>query len=99
EQLFADAMHRLRLMRARGTTTVEIKSGYGLWPEAELKQLRVIAALRAQAPGHVYATALAHVVPPELREQRERYIDRFCSEVLDVAVHRKLAQFCDVFVE
>lgn len=99
EELVAAAEERLLAMLRRGTTTCEIKSGYGLEPELELMQLRAVARLRRRVPQHLVATALAHVVPLAAREDRGGYIERFCNEVLAPAAEAGLAQYVDIFVE
>lgn len=99
EVVVAASMVRLRTMLAHGTTTCEIKSGYGLEPELELKQLRAIARLRRLVPQQLVATALAHVVPPRFRTDRAGYLELFCAQVLSAAAEAGLAQCVDVFVE
>ena len=87
-------------MLSRGTTTIEIKTGYGLEPALENTQLDVIDKLREKASSNtIFATALAHVIPIHRRDKRQEYIDEFCREVLEPAAHAKRVQFCDVFVE
>ena len=100
QALEEESLGRMRSMVSRGTTTFEIKTGYGLDPELENKQLEVISHI-AQRLGHgrVFATALAHVIPPKARGDRPGYIERFLSEVLEPAAQQGLVQFCDVFVE
>jgi imidazolonepropionase len=99
EELVAQTRPRLTAMLARGTTTLEAKSGYGLSPEAELKQLRAIQALRQATPIDILPTLLAHVIPQEARDNRRAYVERFCREVVPIAAHEGLARFCDVYVE
>ena len=82
-----------------GTTTCEIKSGYGLEPELELKQLRAIRALSARTPVDVWPTLLAHVIPPAERHDRATFVGRFCDEVIRPAASEGLARFFDVFIE
>lgn len=83
-----------------GTTTVEIKSGYGLDAATELKLLRVVRALAGQLPQRFVATFLgAHAVPPEFRARRAAYVQLVCEEMLPAVAAEKLATFCDVFVE
>ena len=88
-------------MLRHGVTTVEIKSGYGLTLEDELKMLEVIRTLDQRHPIHCVATYLgAHTVPPEFRDQRNRYIDLVVSdELMGRVVSEGLADFCDVFCE
>ena len=102
ESLLAQSSARLAILLARGTTTCEIKTGYGLTPELELKQLQVIEALAGQSHVQIVATILAHVVPPGRRGERAAYIDDFVSDLLEVASRGSTAQLvrhCDVFVE
>src|SRR5690606_19945104 len=80
-------------------TTVEIKSGYGLTVEDELKMLRAIRALANELPITVVPTALPlHALPPEA-EDRDAWIDRMIDELLPVVAEEGLASFVDVFVE
>jgi len=91
---------RLRTMLSRGTTTLEVKTGYGLEPELENLQLSAIECLRETLPADtLFATVLAHVIPPHRRDNRQAYIEEFCSQVLEPAATKGQAQFCDVFVE
>lgn len=99
ETLAEGAVPRLNRMLARGVTTVEIKSGYGLLPEQELKQLKAIYQLSRLVPQRIVATALAHGVPHTQADDRETYIASFVDEVLEHAARRGWAQQCDVFVE
>lgn len=100
EQLFDDASARLRLMMAHGTTTIEIKSGYGLDTESELKMLRVIKRLKQAFPIQISATFLgAHAIPAEYKTRRADYIRLLIDEMLP-AIHREsLADFMDVFCD
>lgn len=83
-----------------GVTTVEVKSGYGLNKEAELKQLRVIRRLDAEAKQDVVSTFLgAHAIPDEFKGDPDGYIDYLIDEVLPTVCEEKLADFCDVFTE
>lgn len=99
ESLLADARWRLLHQYENGTTAVETKSGYGLEPAAELKQLEVIRALRDGAPGLVLSTYLgAHLIPPEYADCRQRYVDVVIEQLRDVA-GRGLADYYDIFVD
>jgi imidazolonepropionase len=81
-----------------GTTTAEVKSGYGLSTEAEIKSLEVLAGAAAEHPLETSATFLgAHEFPPEYREDREAYVELLCREMLPRA--RELAESADVFTE
>jgi imidazolonepropionase len=96
--LFDAAAVRVRRMLAAGTTTVEIKSGYGLDLETELRLLRVARRIAAELPVSVRTTFLgAHTLPPEFRNDRAGYVDLVIEEMLPQAA--PLADYCDVFVE
>ncbi len=91
---------RLATLLAHGTTTIEVKSGYGLELEAELKQLRVIRRLAATQPATLIATFLgAHEVPPEHRGDRAAYVRLLCEEMIPAVAQGGLARCCDVFCE
>lgn len=90
---------RLRAMLARGVTTVEIKSGYGLSHEQEIRLLEIIARLRESGPQGVVATFLgAHAVPPEAASAAE-WVDEIIRRTLPEIARRKLASACDVYCE
>ncbi|GBD32908.1 Imidazolonepropionase [bacterium HR33] len=99
EELLDLTRRRLGQLLAHGTTAVEVKSGYGLELEAELKQLEVIAALSDGPPFLIPTFLGAHEVPPEYRSDPERYVDLVIGEMLPAVVARGLARFCDVFCE
>lgn len=100
DELVEIAKPRLHSMLRRGTTTVEIKSGYGLDLESELKMLRAIKRLGEETELDVVATFLgAHEIPPEHRKSRERYIDILTKEMIPAVSQAGLAEFCDVFCE
>jgi len=91
---------RLATLLAHGTTTIEVKSGYGLELEAELKQLRVIRRLADTQPATLIPTFLgAHEVPPEYRGDRAAYVRLLCEEMIPAVVKNGLARCCDVFCE
>jgi imidazolonepropionase len=91
---------RLATLLAHGTTTIEVKSGYGLELEAELKQLRVIQRLAASQPATLIPTFLgAHEVPPEHRGDRAAYVRLLCEEMIPAVTRGGLARCCDVFCE
>ncbi|GIW71387.1 MAG: imidazolonepropionase [Planctomycetota bacterium] len=97
-ELLAGALARLDRMLASGTTTVEIKSGYGLSLEHERKSLEVIAALDRAHPIHCVPTFLgAHEVPDEYRHDRAGYVRLVIDQMLPALA--PLARFCDVFCE
>jgi imidazolonepropionase len=100
EELIELALPRLYEMARHGTTTVEIKSGYGLATSDELKLLRVIRALQQRVPLRIVSTFLgAHDVPLEYRDRRSAYIDLIVNEMLPAVAAERLATFCDVFME
>jgi imidazolonepropionase len=100
DELFALSLDRLGSFPRQGTTTVEIKSGYGLDTESELKQLRVIRRLQRDMPLQLVPTFLgAHEFPAEYRERREDYVDLLVQEMIPAVAAERLAVFCDVFME
>lgn len=100
DQLFEDAMIRLDEIMRMGTGAVEIKSGYGLSLEAELKMLRVVKRLKESSPLTIKANFLgAHAFPQEYKENREGYIDLIINEMLPKVVEEGLAEYIDVFCE
>ena len=100
EELYAQAMERVREIAAMGTGCVEIKSGYGLSTEDELKMLRVIRRIRQTAPREVRATFLgAHAVARAYRGRQGEYVDLVCNEMLPAVAEAGLADFVDVFCD
>ena len=100
DELTAKASAALDEMLAFGTTTCEAKSGYGLCPDEELKQLRVIRRLNKEHPMDVAATFMgAHALPPAYKENREGYLRLLCEEMIPAVAKEQLASFCDVFCE
>jgi imidazolonepropionase len=100
DDLVALALPRLAMMGALGTTVVEIKSGYGLALEPELKALRAIARLRGLVPLRLVSTFLgAHEVPLEYRSHRDDYVRLIIEAMLPEVALGGLAAFCDVFCE
>ena len=100
DDLFIAAWKRLGLLNSYGTGAIEIKSGYGLSVEGELKMLRVIRRLKEKAGIPIKATFLgAHTFPIAYRENHEGYIDLIINEMLPVIAAEKLADFIDVFCE
>lgn len=98
--LYRLAERRLNDMLRHGTTTVEIKSGYGLSPEAEMKMLEVIGELKRDHYSTIVGTFLgAHAFPPEYKDDKQGYLDRLCDYMLPYVAERKLATFVDVFCE
>ncbi|HYW53795.1 MAG TPA: imidazolonepropionase [Dongiaceae bacterium] len=100
ETLFRSAAARLRAMIANGTTTVEIKSGYGLDVDTELRMLRVARRLGAELGVSVRTTYLgAHVVPPEYAQRRDEYVALVCDVMLPRVARDGLADAVDVFCD
>ena len=98
--LFNAAWERLQELARLGTGAVEIKSGYGLTVEGELKMLRVIKKLREKSPLSIKATFLgAHTYPPEYKDNHQGYIDLIIREMLPVIAREGLADYIDVFCE
>lgn len=100
EELYKQSYKRLEEVMGLGTGAVEIKSGYGLTVEAEIKMLRVIQRLKRHSKIPVKATFLgAHTVPTEYKENRQGYIDLIINEMLPAIAREKLADYIDVFCE
>ncbi|MEX1192955.1 MAG: imidazolonepropionase [Brumimicrobium sp.] len=100
DQLFEDALKRIQDLTIYGTGAIEIKSGYGLTTEAELKMLRVIKRLKAASPLTIKATFLgAHAFPPEYKDNHQGYIDLMINEMLPKIHEEKLADYIDCFCE
>ena len=100
EELFVAALERIHKFTALGTGAIEIKSGYGLSVEAELKMLRVIKRLKAESPITVKSTFLgAHAFPAEFIQNQEEYIKLITEEMLPKISDEGLADFIDCFCE
>ncbi len=100
DELEFDALKRLDALIADGVTTVEIKSGYGLDLETEIKQLAVARRLADKRPIDITTTYLgAHALPPEANGDKDAYIDRLCREWLPEIARRGLADAVDAFCE
>ena len=100
DELFDVSVKRLNEVIKLGTGAIEIKSGYGLSVEGELKMLRVIKRLKKVSPIPIKATFLgAHTYPLEYREDHKGYIDIIINEMLPVITKEKLADYIDVFCE
>lgn len=100
DELVELALPRLREMLENGTTTAEVKSGYGLSLEAELKMLRAIRRLDELQPIALVPTFMgAHEIPPEYRDRPDAYVDLVVEEMIPAVVEEGLAHFCDVFME
>ena len=100
DELYEQAMERIREIIAMGTGCVEIKSGYGLTTEDELKMLRVIRRIRETSPITVRATFLgAHAVGRAYKGRQQEYVDLICREMIPAVGREKLAEFVDVFCD
>lgn len=100
EELFQSALNRLHEIALLGTGAVEIKSGYGLTPVAEIKMLRVIQQLKKYSSVEIKATFLgAHAYPPAFRDNHEGYIHQLIHDMLPIIAKEKLADYIDVFCE
>ncbi|MFQ2069318.1 imidazolonepropionase [Aeromonas veronii] len=100
ELLFELALPRVTSLIREGVTTVEIKSGYGLTLDDELKMLRVARRLGEALPIRVKTTLLAaHAVPPEYRDDPDSWVETICQEIIPAAAEAGLADAVDVFCE
>lgn len=100
DELYSKALKRVELMMQYGTGALEIKSGYGLTVEAELKILRVIKRLKENCSIAIKATFLgAHAFPKEYKENHEGYIDQIINEMLPQIAKENLADYVDAFCE
>lgn len=100
EELYRQAMSRVNEMISKGTGAIEIKSGYGLTTEDELKILRVIRRIRETSPAIIRATFLgAHAVGRAFAGHQEEYVDHVCKEMIPAVAKEQLADFIDVFCE
>ncbi len=100
DELFGQALQRANEIMKQGTGAVEIKSGYGLSLESELKMLRVIQRLKEETPLTIKSTLLAaHAIPPEFKGNKEGYVKHIIDEIIPAVVEEKLADFIDIFCE
>jgi imidazolonepropionase len=100
EQLVNEALPRLAAMLASGTTTAEVKSGYGLTTASELRMLRAIRTLAERQPIELSATFMgAHEIPVEYHDRRSEYVRIVIDEMLPAVAREQLAEWCDVFCE
>jgi imidazolonepropionase len=100
EELFQSAFERLNVIMQQGTVAVEIKSGYGLDEDNELKMLRVIKRLKSEHPIEIKATFLAlHALPLEYKNRVDDFVHLMVNEVLPKAADDGLADFVDAFCE
>lgn len=100
EELFEQAWARLEEMASFGTGAAEIKSGYGLSTEDELKMLRVIRRLREESPLTIKANFLgAHAVPLQYKQNPDEYVDLIINEMIPMVAAEELADYIDVFCD
>ncbi|MCB9173937.1 MAG: imidazolonepropionase [Flavobacteriales bacterium] len=100
DELYNDALLRIQEIQQLGTGAVEIKSGYGLTVDSELKMLRVIKRLKENCNITIKATFLgAHAIPTAFKENRTAYIDLIINEMLPTIQKEQLADYIDVFCE
>jgi imidazolonepropionase len=100
QELFEQSSQRLEEIMKLGTGAVEIKSGYGLTPESEIKMLRVIKSLSGSYPISIKATFLgAHAIPFKFKDNKEAYVDQICNQMIPEVAEKKLATYIDVFCE
>ncbi len=100
DELYRQSSERLHTMMRLGTGAVEIKSGYGLTVDAEIKMLRVIKRLKANSPAKIKATLLAaHAVPKEFKDNKDGFIDVIVDEMIPKVAKEQLAEYIDVFCE
>ncbi|WP_292944976.1 imidazolonepropionase [Olleya sp. UBA1516] len=100
DDLYNQSVTRLKAVMSLGTGAIEIKSGYGLTPEAEIKMLRVIKRLKKDFPIKVKATFLgAHALPLAFKDNKQGYLDQIINDMLPQIAKENLAQYIDVFCE
>jgi len=100
DELFESASRRLQMLQADGVATVEIKSGYGLDVESEIKMLEVANRLNESSALTIQTTLLAaHAIPPEFKNDADSYIDLVCNELIQLAAERELAHAVDAYCE
>ena len=100
QELLALALPRLQALHSQGVTTLEIKSGYGLDTESEIKMLKVAEQLADALPVTIKKTFLgAHALPTEYKDDADGYLDIVCDEMLPAVVEQNLADAVDVFCE
>lgn len=100
EDLYHQSAARLEEVMRLGTGAIEIKSGYGLTTEAEMKMLRVAKKLAEEYPITIKTTFLgAHAIPTEYKGNKDGYLDLLCNEMLPKVAEEKLAEYVDIFCE
>lgn len=100
QELFEQSSQRLEEIMKLGTGAVEIKSGYGLTPESEIKMLKVIKTLASSFPITIRSTFLgAHAFPADFKDKPDDYVNLICEKMIPEVAKHKLADFIDVFCE
>lgn len=100
DELYNQSIERVKTVMKLGTGAIEIKSGYGLTPEAELKMLRVIKRIKKEFPLKVRATFLgAHALPQHYKNNKQGYLDEIINEMLPQIDKEQLADYIDIFCE
>ena len=100
DELYEQSKKRLEEIMQMGTGAIEIKSGYGLTVDAEIKMLRVAKRLSENYPIAIKTTFLgAHAVPAEFKDNKEAYLDLVCDEMIPKVAKEKLAEYVDIFCE
>jgi imidazolonepropionase len=100
QELFEQASKRLEEIMKLGTGAVEIKSGYGMTPESEIKMLKVIRTLANSYPLSIKATFLgAHAIPLKFKDNPDAYVDQICRDMIPKVAELNLADYIDVFCE
>lgn len=100
DDLYEQSLKRLNNVMKMGTGAIEIKSGYGLTVDAELKMLRVIKRLQKESLATIKTTLLAaHAIPKEFKDRKEAYVDLVISDLIPEVGQSKLADYIDVFCE
>ena len=100
DDMYQSSRRWLNRMLKLGVTSIEIKSGYGLDLDTEMKQLRVIEKLKSVYPGNIRSTFLgAHEIPPEYKDRRDDYIEKLMNDIIPHVGESGLADYIDVFCE
>lgn len=100
DELFSRSLERLNFVQSKGTGAIEIKSGYGLTTDSEVKMLKVIKRLKSASNVKIKSTFLgAHAIPIAYKNNRQEYIDLIIKEMIPKVVEAQLADYCDVFCD
>ena len=100
EIILEETRERLHRMLIHGTTSVEIKSGYGLDTAQEIRALQLITQLKTENKQNIFRTFLgAHAIPPDYKKSPNDFVRLVCNEMIPIVGNKKLADYCDVFCE